>query len=130
MNTAIASQPTGRLAAGESANSGSDTHWCTLCVVSTTVGSEAAAHALARTLVAEKAAGCVQVQAITAHYVWQDQLQETAEWRLTCKTLPDVLAQLTGLLRTHHSYEVPQITMRTELCLQDYADWIKQQMHI
>lgn len=49
-------------------------------------------------------------------------------WRLVCKTLPEVLSQLTALLRKQHGYEVPQITMRTELCLSDYAQWLKQQL--
>ena len=130
MNTAIAPHSTVQPVGGGSAKSGSDDRWCTLCVVSTTVGSETAATQLARLLVTEKVAGCVQVQAITSHFIWQDQVQESAEWRLICKTLPDVLARLSGLLRSHHDYEVPQITMRTERCLQDYSDWLKQQVRI
>ena len=56
--------------------------------------------------------------------------RRAAEWRLICKTLPEALPRLTALLRSHHSYEVPQITMRTERCLNDYAKWIKQQVQL
>ena len=102
--------------------------WSTLCVVATTVPSaEEAAH-LARSLVQQQAAACVQVEAITSHYVWEGELHATPEWRLVCKTLPEVLTRLTGLLRKQHGYEVPQITMRTELCLSDYGKWLKQQL--
>ena len=44
--------------------------------------------------------------------------------------LVEALARLTQLLRSHHSYEVPQITMRTERCLNDYAKWLKQQVQL
>src|SRR5256885_12077796 len=65
--------------------------WSTLCVVATTVPSaEEAAH-LARSLVQQQAAACVQVEPITSHYVWEGEMHATPEWRLVCKTLPDVL---------------------------------------
>jgi periplasmic divalent cation tolerance protein len=46
------------------------------------------------------------------------------------KTLPGGTAAADAALRSHHSYEVPQITMRTERCLNDYAKWIKQQVQL
>ena len=84
---------------------------------------------LARVLVAAKVAACVQSESITSYYEWDGVLQTTPEWRLVCKTLPDALPRLTELLRKQHGYEVPQITMRTERCLGDYAQWLKQQVH-
>ncbi|WP_051303206.1 divalent-cation tolerance protein CutA [Comamonas composti] len=107
-----------------------DVHWATLCVVATTVGSEQAAHALAQSLVQQRAAACVQVEPVTSHFEWQQQLRAEPEWRLTCKTLPDVLQRLTALIRAVHEYEVPQITMRTERCLDDYASWVKAQVSL
>ncbi len=107
-----------------------DSHWATLCVVTTTVGHSAEAEDMARALVSAKAAACVQTERITSYYEWDGVLQTAPEWRLTCKTLPEALARLTQLLRSHHSYEVPQITMRTERCLNDYAKWLKQQVQL
>ena len=107
-----------------------DSHWATLCVVTTTVGHSAEAEDMARALVSAKAAACVQTERITSYYEWDGVLQTAPEWRLTCKTLPEALPRLTALLRSHHSYEVPQITMRTERCLNDYAKWIKQQVQL
>ncbi len=106
------------------------TPWSTLCVVATTVPSAEEAAALARSLVQQRAAACVQVEAITSHYVWEGALHATPEWRLVCKTLPDVLQRLTELLRAQHSYSVPQITMRTERCLADYAGWLRAQVSV
>lgn len=102
--------------------------WSTLCVVATTVPSAEEAAGLARSLVQQQAAACVQVEAITSHYVWEGELHATPEWRLVCKTLPDVLGRLAGLIRAGHSYSVPQITMRTERCMTDYAQWLRSQV--
>lgn len=104
--------------------------WSTLCVVATTVPSAEEAAELARSLVRQQAAACVQVEAITSHYVWEGELQATPEWRLVCKTLPDGLQRLADLLRAQHSYSVPQITMRTERCQADYADWLRAQVSV
>ena len=110
--------------------SAQDSHWATLCVVTTTVGHSAEAEDMARALVAAKAAACVQTERITSYYEWDGVLQTAPEWRLICKTQPEALPRLTQLLRSHHSYEVPQITMRTERCLNDYAKWLKQQVQL
>jgi len=40
----------------------------------------------------------------------------------------DVLERLARLLRAGHSYSVPQITMRTERCMADYAQWLRSQV--
>lgn len=97
-------------------------------MVTTTVGHSAEAEDMARALVAAKVAACVQTERVTSYYEWDGVLQTSAEWRLVCKTLPEVLPRLTQLIREQHSYEVPQITMRTERCLGDYAQWLKQQV--
>ncbi|WP_280189881.1 divalent-cation tolerance protein CutA [Delftia sp. PS-11] len=102
--------------------------WSTLCVLTTTVASAQEAAELARALVRQQAAACVQVEAITSHYVWEGELHATPEWRLVCKTLPDALERLQALLRASHSYSVPQITVRTEHCLPDYAHWLRAQV--
>ncbi|MEX8191515.1 divalent-cation tolerance protein CutA [Comamonas guangdongensis] len=104
-------------------------HWATLCVVTTTVAHAAEAEDLARALVTAQVAACVQTERITSYYEWDGVLQATPEWRLVCKTLPDVLPRLTQLLREQHSYEVPQISVSTERCLADYAQWLKKQVH-
>ena len=97
-------------------------------VATTTVDSPEAAQRLAQAAVQARLAACVQVEAITSHYVWDGEMHATPEWRLVCKTLPDVLERLARLLRAEHSYSVPQITMRTERCMADYAQWLRSQV--
>ena len=50
---------------------------------------------------------------------------ETSEKELS---FSDVLERLARLLRAAHSYSVPQITMRTERCMADYAQWLRSQV--
>ena len=69
-----------------------ESHWATLCVVTTTVGHSGEAEDMARALVAAKAAACVQTERITSYYEWDGVLQSSPEWRLVCKTSSTGLA--------------------------------------
>lgn len=70
-------------------------------------------------------AACVQTEPITSHCIWQQALQEESECRVVFKTLPDTLPQLMQRLRAEHPYEVPQLLVRTEQCLGDYTQWVR-----
>lgn len=99
--------------------------WSTLCVVTTTVANAEDARQLATAMLQARLAACVQTEPITSHYLWQQAMQEETEWRLVFKTLPDSLVQLVQHLRAQHPYEVPQLLMRTEQCLDDYLQWMR-----
>ncbi|MBS7779062.1 divalent-cation tolerance protein CutA [Acidovorax sp. CCYZU-2555] len=99
--------------------------WIAICVVTTTVASAEDAQRLASSLVQARLAACAQTEIVTSHYVWQQALHEDREWRVVFKTLPDALQGLTQRLRAEHPYEVPQLLVRTEQCLADYAQWVR-----
>lgn len=99
--------------------------WIAICVVTTTVASAEDAKRLAQGMVQARLAACAQTEAITSHYVWQQTLHDDAEWRVVFKTLPDALPRLARRLRAEHPYEVPQLLVRTEQCLGDYAQWVR-----
>lgn len=105
-----------------------DQPWVALCVVTTTVPSEASARQLARSLVQSRLAACAQTEPITSHYRWQDALHEEPEWRVVLKTLPDTWPRLAKRLRAEHPYEVPQVLVRTEQCAADYAQWVRESL--
>lgn len=95
-------------------------------VVTTTVPSLEDAQRLSQGIVRAQLAACAQVDAITSHYVWDQQMQATPEWRLVFKTVPDAVQPLVEWLRAHHPYEVPQILMRGEQAQRDYGQWVAQ----
>lgn len=99
--------------------------WIAICVVTTTLASAEDAQRLASSLVQARLAACAQIEPITSHYVWQQALHEDSEWRVVFKTLPDALSGLAQRLRAEHPYEVPQLLVRTEQCLADYAQWVR-----
>lgn len=82
----------------------------TLAVVMTTVGSEAEAHRLAHTLVAEGCVACAQVlPKITSYYHWQGSLQTDSEFLILFKLPATAYPRLEQRLRTLHPYDEPEI---------------------
>lgn len=99
-------------------------------VVTTTVPSAEDAQRLASGAVQAKLAACAQVDVIRSHYLWDGQLQETPEWRLVLKTVPDGVQPLVEWLRSHHPYELPQLLMRGEQAQRDYGRWVAQNVEV
>lgn len=78
-------------------------------VVFTSVESEDAARTLARTVVAERLAACVQIAPVASVYRWRDGVEDAPEWSCQIKTTSAGLEALTARIRVLHSYEVPEI---------------------
>jgi periplasmic divalent cation tolerance protein len=81
-------------------------------VVFCTVGSEAEASRIARSLVERRLAACVNVVAgVNSTYRWQGAVRTDAEWLLVVKTRRDRFDEVRAAIRELHSYEVPEIVM-------------------
>lgn len=94
--------------------------------VTTTVGSLAEAQALARDLVAERLAACVQLEpALQSFYRWEGRACEDAEVRLTIKTVPAAAAALQTFLARRHPYELPQFLATPMRASAAYAQWVR-----
>lgn len=101
-----------------------------IAIVTTTVGSEADAERLAQGAVQAQLAACVQLEAIASHYVWQGQRAHSQEWRLVCKTRPEAAELLWAWLQAQHSYDVPQLLLRTEHASPAYAAWVAENVNL
>jgi periplasmic divalent cation tolerance protein len=92
--------------------------------ITTTVGSRAAAQALARQILESRLAACVQLdQDITSLYYWKGKLCEEPEVRLVIKTLPGCEAALQTLFAKHHPYELPQFIAVRMSASEAYRQW-------
>jgi periplasmic divalent cation tolerance protein len=78
-------------------------------VVYVTVPVEAAS-GLARTLVEERVAACVNIiPSVRSVYRWQDAVQEDHEALLVIKTAADRFEPLKAAILRHHPYELPEV---------------------
>lgn len=78
-------------------------------VVLTTVAGLEEAHALARTLVEEQLAACVNVlPEMTSHYRWEGRVHQEPEHLLIIKTMEARLADLRTRLHQLHRYDLPE----------------------
>jgi periplasmic divalent cation tolerance protein len=82
----------------------------TAVVVLVTAGSRAEAEAIARALVEDRLAACVNVVGpIRSIYRWEEAIEEADEHLLIVKARAADLAALEARVRALHSYDVPEV---------------------
>jgi periplasmic divalent cation tolerance protein len=79
-------------------------------VVLVTCGSEEEALKIARSLVEERLAACVNlVSPIRSIYRWEEKIWDEREWLLVIKTQKQRFEELEKKVKSLHSYSVPEI---------------------
>jgi periplasmic divalent cation tolerance protein len=98
-----------------------------LVVILTTMPADDRAVGLARTLVAERLAACVNVHPpMVSIYRWQTVLEEEPERQLVIKTTRDRVEQVRARLRDLHPYELPEwIVLPAVEGSAEYAGWVR-----
>jgi len=88
------------------------------------------AETLARTLVEEKLAACVNVLApMTSVYRWQGTLERSVERQMIIKTTRDTLPALHARFVELHSYELPEfIVLDVTSGSGEYLAWITREV--
>ena len=96
-------------------------------VVLTTLAAGTDAVALARTLVAERLAACVNLfPVMTSVYRWEGRVEEDEERQLVIKTAEGRVTALAARLRTLHPYAVPELlVIRASDGSDEYLRWIR-----
>ena len=92
-----------------------------------TCGSAREARKIARTLVREKLAACVNVVAgVTSIFFWEGKAQEDREWLLIVKSRAALSKKLAARVRKLHSYSVPEVlTLNVASGNPDYLKWLR-----
>ncbi len=95
-------------------------------VILITVGTRHEGLKIARALVEEGLAACVNIAGgIDSVYRWEGKVEEGREWLLIAKTEGRLLGRVTARVRELHSYEMPEIiALRVEGGYQRYLDWL------
>jgi periplasmic divalent cation tolerance protein len=96
-------------------------------VMLTTTPTREEAQKIAKLLIEEKLAACVQLLPIESFYFWQDKTQNEAEILLLIKTRAALFGPAIARIKEIHSYTVPEIVaMPFTAGFQGYFDWIGQ----
>jgi periplasmic divalent cation tolerance protein len=95
-------------------------------LVLTHLPDRATALALARALVEERLAACVNIGTqVDSLYHWRGEIETAQEVPLAIKTTPSRYAALEAAIRARHPYELPEIVaVPITAALTEYLDWI------
>lgn len=96
-------------------------------VVLTTTPDIEEAESLARGIVEEKLAACVQVlPQIRSFYYWEGAVQDEPEHLLLIKTVQERYDELEAFIREKHGYDVPEvIALNADNVSKSYLGWVK-----
>ena len=96
-------------------------------IVLTTLGADADVASLARTLVEERLAACVNVLApMTSTYQWKGTIEQDREQQLVIKTTAARLPALEARLRDLHPYELPEfLVLPVSTGSEAYLQWVR-----
>lgn len=95
-------------------------------LVLTTCPDNETAERIARALVGEHLAACVNILPIAQSiYLWKGKVESTAELLLIIKSVTDAYGSIQNRIRELHSYELPEvIAVPIADGLPDYLAWI------
>ncbi len=98
--------------------------------VTTTIGTKAEAQEIARFLVAQRLAACVQIVGpIQSTYWWQEAITTEQEWLCVIKSRRELAAGIEAAIRDAHSYAIPEIIVTPILAgSADYLEWVSQEV--
>ena len=86
------------------------------------------ANGIARAIVEEKLAACVNIFPITSLYRWKGNIEEEEEYALSIKTKSALVDKVATRVRQMHSYENPCIiSFAIESGSPTYLNWIHEE---
>ena len=97
--------------------------------VLTTTQTRDDALAIARALVEERLAACVQIVGpITSIYRWQDKIDTAQEWQCRAKSRRELFDRIEKTIRRLHPYQVPEIIAAAIIAgSPDYLAWLDKE---
>ena len=101
-------------------------------VIVSTAGSPEEGERIARTLVEQRLAACVNlIPKIASVYRWKGSVESAEEALLLIKTTAGLLEEVESALRAAHSYEIPEVLVFSpESGGADYVSWLQDSVRI
>jgi periplasmic divalent cation tolerance protein len=98
-------------------------------VVLVTCAGLAEARKIARGVVEQRLAACVNISAVPVEsiYRWNEKIETAREYLLVMKTMEKRLQELQRAVKLLHSYDVPEfIVLPIESGAKEYLDWVSK----
>ncbi len=100
-----------------------------IALVYTLVGSKEEATNLAKGLIQNHQAACVNIFPCQSVYEWEGEIQESNEWSLLIKTSSEHCQALCDYLSKNHPYQIPAILCHDQIqSSSPFANWVNQQL--
>ena len=80
-----------------------------ISIVQTTCSSKKEAKKIAKILIKEKLAACVQISKVKSIYMWDNKLCVDKERLLVIKTKKECFKKIKRKIKENHSYDLPEI---------------------
>ena len=99
-------------------------------IVLTTAGGREEALKIARGLVEQRLAACVNIVGpMESVYRWKGKVEEAKEWLLLVKTTAEAVEGVAAAIRALHSYELPEcVEISIEGGSAEYLEWIGEEV--
>ncbi len=99
-------------------------------VVITTTSQKEDANKIAKTLLAKKLAGCIQIIGpMTSHYYWENEICQDDEWMCLIKSSKQNYEAIETTIQKIHPYDVPEIiTLPIIAGSKGYLNWLSLQL--
>jgi len=103
-----------------------------LLVVVTSLPNIEVAKVLARALIEENFAACVQlIDSMQSVYRWEGKVCEEHEVLLSAKTTASKWSEISSFIQKQHPYELPEIlAFSPEQYAQQYGEWVQAEVNL
>ncbi len=78
-------------------------------IVQTTTNSKDEAKNIAKILLKNKLAACIQISKIDSLYMWKDEINKDEEYLVIIKTKKEKFKKIKSKIKELHSYDLPEI---------------------
>jgi periplasmic divalent cation tolerance protein len=101
-----------------------------LLQVSTTTADHSSAMTIARALIEQRLAACVQISGpIESVFRWKGAVEASQEWVCTAKTTRDAYPHVERRIRELHSYDEPEIIATAIIAgSESYLEWLQDEV--
>jgi periplasmic divalent cation tolerance protein len=96
-------------------------------IIQTTTSNKKEAKKIAKLLIKNKLAACIQIKKINSIYSWNDKLCEDKEYLLSIKTKKENYKEIERKIKENHSYDLPEIIgINITKISREYKNFIKE----